>query len=488
MRQTRFEKSKFFLLIFLFCMSLIQVGILWNYQSQGIPTNFLWNFFAKQISAYSIDKNEYFLPYRIIVSEGFDEAHWILNKKNEKFYTLWNDMKWYLEKILSSSGVVSCKDFNEEEWGSLAVKKAIVYEFRTGYNIEMLKFFLGMKAADTEVKEIRKILILPSEDINNNITIFLEGNNKVYKYVVGINQKGISRDEYDDIIYGMGQDDKNRSYRVIKEFFPNENKKPFEIRPDIPVIEDGEKYEQISRINCYNKYDFGNLNLQNNPNLSKLAKGVLGYDFENYDCGIDEKGAIVFKNLNDRYKIYKDGTMEYKYLYDVNEIGIVDEKKALSNTLEFINYRKNLIEGLDIILAGTKKDLGDENFTFMFDYNIGEIPIIFNDCDVNPKYNLTKNYAIIVVANDRRVINCKWILKNFSETDKGKMFNIRFTDLLEDVFEKYRISNWDDFSIYDIQIVYDIQNNYSMAIDPTWLVKDKHDKIYIVPMREKEGV
>ena len=82
MSRVRRERFKSYILALLIVSSIIQVGILWEYQNHGFPISFLMPIFAGSGSNASdiseVSRQEYFVPFRIIVSNG-NESHWLIS-------------------------------------------------------------------------------------------------------------------------------------------------------------------------------------------------------------------------------------------------------------------------------------------------------------------------------------------------------------------------------------------------------------------------
>ena len=53
------EKVKQYILVILVITSIIQVGVLWNYQRRGMPTNFLWNIISAKNNQVTIDMEDF---------------------------------------------------------------------------------------------------------------------------------------------------------------------------------------------------------------------------------------------------------------------------------------------------------------------------------------------------------------------------------------------------------------------------------------------
>ena len=87
------ERIKLLLLAVLIASSLIQLGVLWRYQGHGLPFNFIGAVLHTDGSESDADldkmaREEFFVPYRITASAGYDKPRWVLNKTNYNYMNL----------------------------------------------------------------------------------------------------------------------------------------------------------------------------------------------------------------------------------------------------------------------------------------------------------------------------------------------------------------------------------------------------------------
>ena len=201
MKRFRFERFKLYVLIILVVTSFIQVGILWNYQNEGLPTNFLWNIFDSSKSKVPSDVSDYVKLFRVTATEGYDESHFIIDEGNEYYDKLCNEAFYYLTNLLEGKNILSKQTYPEEYWGEVVVKKSFVYEFKTKVNISILTALLNIEnSANQEFDGIYKMALLPRIDSNNNIGLYVYDGAKTYGFVLPFNKKGLSREKYNDIL------------------------------------------------------------------------------------------------------------------------------------------------------------------------------------------------------------------------------------------------------------------------------------------------
>ncbi len=482
------ERIKFYTLVFLVLLSLLQVGILWNLENYGVPTNFFVHLFAEvNTGSLSVQINDYIKPYRIIVSEGFDESHWILNESNIYFNKLWVDIEPYIKDILKSVKPINRLQFTKERWGDLVVKKSYIFEFNTLISRNLFKGFFNISESlsNDSPEGILKLIVLPFEDVDNKFIIYVYDGKEIFEYSMSINSNGLSRSDINTMFLSFKDPSSLLPiFSVIKEVIPNDNKSLFKISPDIPVFVENNKYIKLPSI-VYKVPD--TINTTNNKKLDiiKLADSILNEDKENYDYGRNVNDSIIFKSFNNIYTMNKDGVLEYRNLSDTEDSDKNVETQAFEKAITFIEERKKLISGVSIYLSSVKEDKENKCFVFSFDYKIGDYPIYFNDS--NHK-NVCLANAIKISANSQRVFNCQWYLGKFNILSHEASYNVNFEDMLEETFNQYATIDHKDFSIEDINISYIVDpKNVTSSINPSWDIKSMDNKFYLVYMNEQKG-
>ncbi|HOP92456.1 MAG TPA: hypothetical protein PLP24_03645 [Acetivibrio thermocellus] len=449
-----------------------------------MPTNFLWGFFYKAQRETEYDMGDAFKPYRIVVSEGFESPHWVIKENHEYFKPLWNDAKAYIKYLLTDKNVTSKEEYGKEFWGDVVLKKSFVFEFKTCISSELLAAFLNEKwVSGFKSEGIYKMAILPSESTGKNLNIYVFDGDKVNKYVVPFVDKGLSTEDYDDIIASL-YDENIESYSVIKEYVTNYVYQY--LSPDVLIVAQGPKYRNYKNLICNVPEKIRNIQQPNSSqDLDDIAKIVLGEDEDDYIRSIDVYNkTIAFQNLSNMYRIYTDGLLEYKYLHGVNSYEKGSKVEALKRVLEFINHREKLVSGVDVYLSGIVEQNGYYSFTF--DYKFNDIAVSFNEYTVNNRDKNKLNHAITVDANSQRVLSCYWILKEFKTGRENLMLNVKFESLFDDIFNLYKDISIKDFSVKDINMAYEVKfSTESQSLEPVWIVETMEGKRYVVPMQKK---
>lgn len=483
MRWLSRETFKLYILFLLVITSFIQVGILWNYQNQGVPTNFLWSVFNAADQKTEFDMEDFFKPYRIVVSEGFQNPYWVVDEKQQFYSPLWNDAKYYINYLLTNKSVLSKEEYGQEYWGEVILKKSFIFEFKTKVSTNLIAAFLNVDSfTNFKPGSIYKMAILPSENINKDLTVYIYDGVRVNKYVIPFAPKGMDIDDYDNIINELYSSEL-QGYSFIKEFVPDKMRSIHNFRPDVLVVAHGSSYRSFNNIVCKVPDSIGNIRPNSSQDLDDMARGILGEEEDNYIRSIDIYGVIVFQNLSNMYRIYKDGLLEYKYLYVMNNYDKGSESEALKKAMEFIKKRQKLVLGVDIYLSGIIDN--GHYYTFTFDYKFDNMPISFNEYYVSSKDKNTLNNAITIDVNSKRVLSCYWILKEFEIGNENLELNVKFGYLFDDTFAKYKDLSYSDLSIKDINTAYEVKYDVdSQNLRPVWII-ETIDKLYVVPMREK---
>ena len=475
------NKLKSFILAILVISSFVQVGILWDYQSRRFPFSFISNVFSSGKIEDKTDviekaRKEVYKPYRLTISNG-NETHWLIGEDDKIKYELFNEVNQYLKRILSTSEGSS---LSENLWPELVVKKSIMIEFRTGFKTNLLKWFLNIRGASGEnPNSIQKILMSPDEDINNNNTIYILSSKGLYKYVIPFNKNGILKREYSNIINNLEKNTRIVQYKIFKEIDPNNvisSKLPFSIPKDTLCIVHGTRYFKYHTINYYVK--------TKTADIEEIAIAILGNEKESFDRYI-ESNALVFKNINNTYRLYNDGLLEYKYVPGVEDQEKGDIGEAFEKAYFFINRVKNsFIDADDSLYLKNIKDDNPNYYEFIFDYKADELPVYIN-FDAKGKDKEPLKNALTIKVDSKRIIECRWYIINIEENRTQREYNVYFQDMLDDLSKKYGRQKLGDFNIKNVTRAYLINDNAFNTFSPVWIIENPNEEYYYVELKEK---
>jgi hypothetical protein len=480
MKRFNLERLKFFVLLILVATSIIQVGILWGYQNHGLPIYFLTNLFSKSSAAYSninIDKENYFFPYKIIVSDGKNKKHWLIGKKNSSYDKLWNEAREYIKCIFDRNlKPESVSKFDVINWGRLVSNKPVTLEFKSNINLDIIKWFMDIQNLNSSEQQVRptgifKMVISPADDEENwKDTVYICDDEKIYKYYVPAinNLQLINSQGFNTLVGVFDGNDKLKSFSIMNEYFPRKSS----ISQDILVVAEDPKYREYYTINCL-PLDIGDIKI----NPKNIATKVLGIEEGSYDQSEDKTGAAIFQKPSNIYSYSRAGLLEYKFLEPQDSIDKLDINSAFEKAMNFIDDKKkrlmpedkNSFPEVSLYLSGINEQ--NPNFyTFTFDYSLSfnqnteDIPVTFADLNGNID---NQTHAIKINANSKRVLSCSWYLKKF-DGNRETSYNVDFTNLLDKINNPLFKNK--DVTIKDVGVCYKIYEKISNNIEPSWMI------------------
>jgi hypothetical protein len=221
-----------------------------------------------------------------------------------------------------------------------------------------------------------------------------------------------------------------------------------------------------------------------------IENAILGERDSNYETTVSPiDGSLVFKNINNVFRIHSNGLLEYKYISSPGETENTNLNKSFENAVTFIEKRKPLIQGdtaPGIYLSGISKQKDYVEFTF--DYVINGMTIN-TDYSLNGEDKQVLTNAITIRANSKRVINAWWIVMKFEQSKNTIKYNDSFTDLISNYFDNYKqLTSDSNFFMEDVRISYIIKNiGEKQLLKPMWVVVTNEGKVYSTPARQKGG-
>ena len=461
MKHINKERIKSIVLIALFVISLIQVGILWSEQSHRLPISFLAGIFVRpqiQVSD-EMTRDELFIPYRLIMSDG-DSAHWILDRKNPLYKPLWDETKGYLADIVN--GTISPSAGSQDSWGDITSKKGFVFEFKIAIKPDLLKWFLGNPNSTVEIPVVHKIMIIPDSSNNSLNTIYIydmnNTNKKIYKYQSwGFNRKK----SFTEILSGF-EDESQSTYRTYTTIHDSNLEKGWDnvddVEPDILYVGTTPRFAPYSIISCSVP--------DSARNQDELADALLGNNQkERYEKKKYNDGTIQFSISENLYKIYSDGILEFKNFSEADSSVGENVGAALLNAYVFIKKAASLTNTkADIYLSGLEPPQNGI-YQFSFDYMINGYPVHINLASAGSGAEPTN--AISIKANSKRVLYCKFIIRNFEAAGKNN-YNDRLTDVMSDSNINYK-----KLQIKDMGVGYVINSVEDKLLAPYLVLENK---------------
>ncbi len=449
------EKIKFFVLIALVIASIVQVGILWS------PAFFP----IRQANSQKLDVDllsKLFMPYRVSVSDGFGK-HWIINKSDPSYKFLWDDVKTLLTKAISSAPKQA---LDQNQWPYLMSGRSIVFEFKSDIDTNLTAWLLNSGTVyPNGPNGVYKVLVSPGDDYNY-AAIYIFDDVNVYKYNIQMNEQ--SKESYEDIISSYQNNSHISSYGMIG----NEGS----MKPDILGITDGMKVKPFNSIVSSIPKMLKDRESYDSSELLNLAKSVLGSDVYSYDRSVVEE-AVKFSTVNNMYKIYFDGLLQFTNLQANWQGSKGKAEDAFKNAFKFISRCKLLSSDTGIYLSGMKSE--DNSYIFYFNYIKDEYPIFIDFQSEVSGTDLTD--AITIEANENSVLNCSWVLRDFKKTKETNFYNVSLRSFLENdqqnIFKTLRKSKTD--TVTDIIPSYALtSNDTTQKLFPIWVINTEAKNIY----------
>lgn len=483
------ERVKFYILILLLLTSIVQLGILWNGQNQGLPFNFLYLFSSDPVSAHGPKSmEEFFTPFRIVLSEGSDNTNasrWILNKKNKQYDPLWEEVKYYLKNALGKKS--DGEALLASQWYSLIDRKAFIFEFKTGISVNLLKEAMGLPEIYKDGPSgVYKLILSPWEDstsLNSRInTLYIFDGSKIYRYYIPFNRGEYKEaDSFEEIIYSLKANPNYTDYTFLKQ---PAGEKLMGFREDIPVGNE-DQYSKYGSLASSLPLGFGG----EAPYLEAVASKILGSEKGNYDRSMNNTDkTIELKTLNNLYKIYPNGFMEYDFLSTQRETANGSLEEAFKKALTFVQGLSLESENTSLFLSGYTEKNGQYEFSFdyMVSSNFSDVPVYMEyDASVDGKEPQTLHHAITVEANGGNVTRCRAMIKDFT-------FNSRYGEygvgILQAVYFKNPAmlaekNNEEKNVVAAYRMGKEAEDT---DLDLVWVIEAK-DRYFVSPMIRKGG-
>lgn len=499
MNLAKWERFKFFILLILIFTSVIQVGILWSFKKYGAPHYFFSEFFNKKNIAAQRDliefKENLFLPFRVIVSKNIYTNNWLIDKEDEYFPKLYADMKLYLADILTKGEIKYDRvmPLTEDTILKFMEEPSVTFEFSTNINSRMLPWLLdfsGVNITNKEISSIKKVIIIPNllNDKNScSIEIIDEASKKVFEYNRGFKDStGMGKDWYGQMVDDLGKHSPHSSYSLLKGNTSSINSNSHITIPKdmLFLVPQMGEFSLFKNYTCTSPDEFIVKDEKASLSDKKLAEKILGNDAESFLSSVDINGAATlatFKNVGNTYKVHSNGLLEYHYLQAEENPNKGKLEDAFEKITEFIGSKLHLVAQPEN--EGKPKDFSDieiylssfeeksDRYKFTFNYRLDNLPIFFN-FEINDKGRRVLNNAIEIEATDKRVLNCYWIIKEFTPIG-DKTYNLSFTDIMDNLSK----TRPNIKSVKNIYSCYEVRSEEgTKVLEPLWMIEPDKEK------------
>ncbi|SHJ21632.1 hypothetical protein SAMN05444373_103226 [Thermoclostridium caenicola] len=477
MKRQRKERLKSGILIFLAFLCMVQIGILWN-QTQGFPFNFLLEaiFADNGIDHVNVEqvKDNYFHPENItIMTDRFSQ--WVLNEQHFAYHVIWDDIRQNYLPILCQSK--PRRIYPASMWSELMDISSIRIDFAVKYPNSMLLWFAGIKSASPSFNGIRGIIIVPQENVNITVnTLYVYDESSVYMYHAEIRDNMRPKAYYSGLANEMRNQSGIEPMSAIGEAFPDFADPAHE---DIPIYAMDPDVTQSMQI--LSARIPGSLILDpESDDLESIQESILLTQKDSLLAMRDKtENIVVFSDLENVYQLNAYGVLEYKYLPPEQKTDPGDAKSSFVQALSFIELRKDLVGDAEIVL----KDIRQEGnaFVFTFGYRYGGMDILLSDAD-----NDMTAPAIRIKASSDRILECRWVIREFRGNPGYRTYSVSFIDMLDRINENHPSLLWFE-KFRSIRMGYHliITDISDKRLYPSWLIiTDKAS--YRVPVGEME--
>ncbi len=466
-----YEKFRAFFLVLLMILCIVQIGILWSRQSGSLP--FLSAFFpdSKISSQPSLEdsKGDYLLPYRVVLSTGYDGDHFIVPNGSKDYQTLWNGAKQYLAQVLNSKPKNTAA-FNEDTWGSLAASKPYFFEFKTQIPADIAKWVLNLPGSSGEgLPGIYKMIICPDDPDNGYYdTVDIRDDSNIYTYdIPDFKGSALGQEEFRTVYAAQKKDPNSRNYQLAFEKL-----KSTTLPKDMFIPLTNNSTQKYSNLNCTTFTYIGGQS-SDLSEYDEIAKGLFGEARNDFYPDEDVYGSIVFKKADSVYRLYKNSILEYRYTDNRSSSDRTKILDAYKNAAGFImeqSVRGNFMKGVNVYLASVEE--GDNSYIFNFDFTItdsegnGEVPIQLKNYTLPDKADRL-DHGISVEATSKRVVHCEWLVLKLKDDKAFRTYTWNYGEALDLVSGSYADLDRDKAVTTDYGIYYVLKesNTYKAEVD-----------------------
>ncbi len=468
------ESLRFYLLVALIIISLIQLGILWNYQSYGFPFTFLGQ---KVETSADIEKRlgeECIQPLRIVVSNGYEAPRWVVSDRKDADYNrLWgyavDSLKEAMDKAPLQTAGISL-------WKDATANRSLIFEFKVNLKANLLELFL--QPANLQLNGltgITKLSVSSWNDTNASLYITDGVNTSIYT----INMTAEKSRYYEDVFERYNENGSLRSFRMMQELNTNDS---FNFKFDEGVLGiPGTQYSSFKTVSLMPAPGIYSQDPYTSAEVSEIASSILGVEKDGYDRTVDSvTNTIEFRTQNKIYSLKTDGVLEYNSLTGISDSDKGTLKSAFVHVYKLLSGINSLIsEDSQLFLSGIDESKKDR-YVFYFDYIVDGMPVILEAEDDEAGVD----HAVRIESNSKGLIYCNAVIKGFKIYNQEEPYDVYFGHLMDDLYKNYpELKNGESLRISDMFLAYGAGRKlYSSYIKPVWVIEIS-GKHYVVSMR-----
>ena len=465
------EKIKTRILILLVVLSIVQIGIHWNNQTQRFPFNFISAIFMGEGKALSLDvetlKDKYFKPEAVIVSIGTN--HWRLDEREPQYDKIWKDVRDnYLPVMIRQKAE---KILPKEEWTNIIRMRCVRMDFFVNWPGNAVQWFGDVKSGDSKNFEgIKSIVIVPEDNVNQAVnTVYVYDEKQVCRYQIDIKNDFLPKNYYSRLADELTS--RNRPRQSLLSSYPN-----FVSDNDIFVPKPGEQGYNYSSVEVsipesvvLNRANIENYSIQNSILLQQ--KESLSAQFP------DNSDNALFTDTENLYRLFSNGVLEYRYI-PATSAQAGEVSAALNHALSFIEHRRSLMGEADIVLT---RLVPDKRYYLMeFSYKLNGAFVYYSDSQED-----RISAPIVMKVNSERILECRWVLRSFKNVGKNN-YSESFGELLNNQIAKTYPEIIDReikyFTRLEQGYIFRLTDTSGVLLAPNWIIStDERD--YFIPFR-----
>jgi len=458
------ERLKSVLIFALIITGLLQVGILWSYQNQGTPFSFLSTIFSRdiQVSNEAV-REKLFIPDKLVISDG-ENDYWIISDDNEYYQKFFNEVTAGLSKIVTGNAELNV---SSEKWEDIVARRGIIVDFGFSLEPELLGWMLGTGSPVQDTPRFSKLMVRRDIVREDTGTFYIRGTDgTVYstgqiRYEQAANLKNVTNK------LEAGSKNKYRKYKTLSGGRLN---KP-EDEPDALYVVSSPRYWPYRVLSADLPVAAANDEL--------LANAILGEEEGRYNKYTYNDDMIQYTYGSNIYRYYSDGYLAYRYLGSADSSG-TKVGDALINAYKFIaGTDMPLGTETDIILSSVERKAGGA-YEFGFDYRVNGMTVR-TEYDTKDGSGNKLEHAIRILADDRRVLECDWLIRSF-RIENTRKYNDRLLELLarEGIL-------WRNISISKIDTGYYIRSSRDRLLEPALIITAREGFRVYLDMIAEEG-
>ena len=408
----------------LIAASILQAGILWNYQSYGSSAGLFGLFNPKTPSTAEeydeLAREAFFKPFRIIAYSGMakEQVVWPLSRFDESYGALWDEAQQYLLTAMKSKNT---EKLDRGMWFELIQSKAFVFEMATSFPAELIRYFLGLSGdSDNEIESVHKLMLSLGEQ-DTDVTVYILGDSLYKLGTIPAPAEGMFRRDYDDILVRLAKSADIMSYRLFGL---------------TAGLVDGIEPDVLA--NLTNERKLFELYNQTVPQKKlsdvEFMRGLLlERQRDSFDVSQAE-GMIRFQTLDNLYEIDTvNGLIGFRYSPRGGSLGAGNVRDAFRMVFKRFNgLIEKLLPNAEIMLYSVETSRSGDFPVYKFNFCswAGDYPVFSRD-----EYGVS--FPLEVTANSAGIISFVWAVRETAEINYNDAYDINFLHLVQELSYKY---------------------------------------------------